>query len=68
MLLWLMQSLTDAVDLEDLGMHSLDKVMREHKDISFDKENVFPTWLKDYNKVGPNTVVKPCIDPFVLFK
>ena len=52
-----MQSLTDAVDLEDLGMHSLDKVMREHTDISLDKENVFPTWLKDYNKVIPKKYV-----------
>ena len=52
-----MQSLTDAVDLEDLGMHSLDKVMREHTDISVDKENVFPSWLKDYNKV----IRKPCV-------
>lgn len=32
-------------------MHSLDDVMRKHKDISLDKENVFPSWLRDYNKV-----------------
>lgn len=55
-----MQSLTDTVDLEDLGMHSLDKVMREHKDISLDKENVFPTWLRNYTKVSASCTCK-CI-------
>lgn len=45
------QSLLDGVDLEDLGMHCMDKTMREHKDISLPKDTVFPSWLKDYCKV-----------------
>lgn len=47
-----LQSLLDGVDLEDLGMHCLDKSMQEHKDISLPKDMVFPTWLKDYCKVN----------------
>ena len=46
-----MQSLTDGVDLEDLGMHCMDKTMQEHKDISLPKDTVFPTWLEEYNQV-----------------
>lgn len=46
-----MQSLLDGVDLEDLGMHCMDKTMQEHKDISLSKDMAFPPWLKDYCKV-----------------
>jgi len=48
---WL-QSLTAGVDLEDLGMHCMDKKMKEHKDISLPKDTVFPAWLRDYNQVS----------------
>ena len=46
-----MQSLLDGIDLEDLGMHCMDKTMQEHKDISLPKDMAFPQWLKDYCKV-----------------
>ena len=46
-----LQSLTEGVDLEDLGMHCLDKAALEHTDISLPKDTVFPAWLRDYNKV-----------------
>ena len=46
-----MQSLLDGVDLEDLGMHCMDKTMQEHKDISLPKDTAFPAWLRDYCKV-----------------
>ena len=46
-----MQSLLDGVDLEDLGMHCMEKTMQEHKDISLPKDMVFPPWLRDYCKV-----------------
>lgn len=49
-----LQSLLDGVDLEDLGMHCMDRTMQEHKDISLPKETVFPSWLKDYCKVNAN--------------
>lgn len=52
-----LQSLTEAVDLEDLGMHSLDDVMRSHKDISIVQEVNFPSWLVEYNKVTLHTLL-----------
>lgn len=58
----MMQSLTDVVDLEDLGMHSLDEVMREHQDISLDKDKVFPSWLRDYNQVNGPTLTTVTAD------
>ncbi len=44
--------MTAGVDLEDLGMHCMDKKMKEHKDISLPKDTVFPAWLRDYNQVS----------------
>lgn len=44
--------MTAGVDLEDLGMHCMDKKMQEHKDISLPKDTVFPAWLRDYNQVS----------------
>lgn len=46
-----MQSLLDEVDLEDLGMHCMDKTMQEHKDVGLPEDTTFPAWLKDYCKV-----------------
>ena len=46
-----LQSLTDGVDMEDLGINCLDKAALEHKDISLPKDVVFPAWLRDYTKV-----------------
>ncbi|KAA6423444.1 MAG: Aldehyde oxidase, partial [Trebouxia sp. A1-2] len=52
------KSLTAGVDLEDLGMHCMDKKMQEHKDISVPKDIVFPAWLRDYNQGKQGDLIK----------
>lgn len=61
-----MQSLLDGVDLEDLGMHCMDKTMREHKDISLPTDTVFPSWLKDYCKVSVNASSELCLAAYCI--
>ncbi|KAL0029788.1 hypothetical protein WJX77_000034 [Trebouxia sp. C0004] len=52
------KSLTAGVDVEDLGMHCMDKKMQEHKDISLPKDTVFPAWLIEYNQGKQGDLIK----------